>query len=197
MLSLPSFVRIGNWTHMSGVAPSMEGHFQDAIMTELPRHVIISPLISGRLSTPENVSTVIRRNIDRLNWPPQLESRLRLNHRRRNFRGRSHWSKTWGRKRGVGLDGQRTITIHQACEFYSQSWITDAFFAPGSETEAHGWSREEGVRDLELPSPKVVSVTTSKATFFAQTVRIKLACRKISTVAPRWGTRIKDALLIG
>ena len=99
MQSIPSLARIGNWTHMSGVAPSMEGHFQDAIMTELPRHVIISPLISVRLSTPENVSTVIRRNIDRLNWP-QLESRLRLNHRRRNFRGRSHWSKTWGRKRG-------------------------------------------------------------------------------------------------
>ena len=60
-------------------------------------------------------------------------------------------------------------------------WITDDFFTPGSETEAHGWSRVEGVRDLELLSLKagrspfygVVSVTTSKATFCSN--RMKLA----------------------
>ena len=84
-------------------------------------------------------------------------------------------------KGGVRLDGRQTIEQSSMCVRFP--WKTDDFFAPGSKPQAHGWSREEGIWDLELLSLKAgrspfVSVTTSKATFLLKPCVLSLPLGK-------------------
>ena len=62
------------------------------------------------------------------------------------------------------LDGRQTIEQSRMC--VRVPWITDDFCAPGSKPQAHGWSREEGVRGLEFPSPQTVRSSFNGAVSF-------------------------------